>query len=65
MINECRLCYENDLIEQDKIKDLEENYSVNEAISWYTIDSFLFRILNKAFRTENIDIIFKFRFFSY
>lgn len=63
MINECRLCYENDLIEQEKIKDFEENYSDNEAISWFTRDSFLFRTLNKALRTENIDIIFKFRFF--
>jgi tetratricopeptide (TPR) repeat protein len=63
MINECRLCYENDLIEQEKIRDFEENYSFNEAISWYTRDSFLFRTLNKALRTENIDIIYKFRFF--
>ena len=63
MINECRLCYGNDLIEQDKIRDFEENYSANEAISWYTRDSFLFRTLNKALRTENIDIIYKFRFF--
>ncbi|CAF3727623.1 unnamed protein product [Rotaria sp. Silwood1] len=55
MINECRLCYE--------IKDFEQNYSVDEAISWYTRDSFLFRTLNKALRTENIDIVFKFRFF--
>jgi tetratricopeptide (TPR) repeat protein len=63
MINECRLCYENDLIEQEKIKDFDVNYSTDEAISWYTRDSFLYRTLNKALRTENIDIIFKFRFF--
>lgn len=65
MINECRLCYENDLIEQEKFRDFEQNYSANEALSWYTRDSFLFRMLNKALRTENIDIIYKFRFFSY
>ena len=63
MINECRSCYQDDLIEQEKIRDFEQNYSPNEAISWYTRDSFLFRTLNKALRTENIDIIFKFRFF--
>lgn len=63
MIDECRLYYENDLIEQEKIRDFQENYVAEEAISWYTRDSFLFRTLNKALRTENIDIIYKFRFF--
>ncbi|CAF2840151.1 unnamed protein product [Rotaria sp. Silwood2] len=45
------------------INDFNEKYKKNEAIRWYTRDSCLYRLLNKAFRTENIDLIFKFRFF--
>ncbi|CAF1568544.1 unnamed protein product [Didymodactylos carnosus] len=45
------------------IDDFDKNYDSKEAILWYTRDSFLCKLLNKAFRTENIDIIFKFRFF--
>ena len=63
MICECLAQYEDDLIEQVKIEDFRNNYHQTEAIWWYTRDCFLYRLLNKALRTENIDIIFKFRFF--
>ena len=45
------------------LQEFEENYSSNQAIWWYTRESFLYKILNKALRTENINLLFLFRFF--
>jgi len=59
MVDECRLHYSNNKIEEKKINDFVNNYIPKSAISWYTRDSFLYRLLNKALRTENIDDRFK------
>jgi tetratricopeptide (TPR) repeat protein len=63
MITECRAKYHNDKIGGKKINDFEETYEPTKAIWWYTSDSFVYRLLNEALRTQNIEIIFKFRFF--
>jgi tetratricopeptide (TPR) repeat protein len=43
--------------------EFEKNYKSTEALRFYTNDSFLYRLFNQAFRTENIDLLFIFRFF--
>ncbi|CAF1323321.1 unnamed protein product [Rotaria sordida] len=48
--------------EKDLI-NFEKNYKSSEALKFYTNDSFLYRLFNRAFRTENIDLLFIFRFF--
>ncbi|CAF1027751.1 unnamed protein product [Didymodactylos carnosus] len=63
LIDECRLFYNNIIVEQNKITDFNDNYASNEAIKWYTQDSFLYHLLNKAFRTENVDMLYKLRLF--
>ncbi|CAF1247750.1 unnamed protein product [Rotaria sp. Silwood1] len=63
MLYECRLHYTGNKQQQNKIDDFCNDYESDHAIWWYTLDSFVYRLLNKAFRTGNIDIIFKFRFF--
>jgi tetratricopeptide (TPR) repeat protein len=63
MITECRLLYHIDPIEQGKINKFEREYTSSKAIWWYTYDCFVYRLLNKALRTQNIDIVFRFRFF--
>ncbi|CAF3389536.1 unnamed protein product [Rotaria socialis] len=63
MINECLLCYKNNNNELNKINCFKETYCSEKTIDWYTKDSFVYRLLNTALRTENIDIIFKFRYF--
>jgi tetratricopeptide (TPR) repeat protein len=63
MINQARDQYCNNLIEQQKINEFEGNYSSDTAIKWYTRDCFVYRLVNKALRTENIDNIFLYRFF--
>ncbi|CAF1148343.1 unnamed protein product [Adineta steineri] len=63
MIRECRAEYHNDATEQKKINDFEQNYKPEKALWWYTYDSCIYRLLNTALRTQNIEIIFQFRFF--
>ena len=63
MIKAARKHYENYPIEQKKIDQFEETYIPEKAFWWYSYDSFVYRMLNDALRKQNIDMIFKFRFF--
>ncbi|CAF1174591.1 unnamed protein product [Didymodactylos carnosus] len=63
MLEECRLYYKDNPPELAKIEDFENKYEPEKAIWWYTSDCFIYRLLNKALRTQNIEAIFKFRFF--
>jgi len=64
LITCCREQYSIDNHEQQQLISAFENEDLStNAIRWYTRDSFIYCLLNKAFRTRNIDIIFKFRFF--
>lgn len=58
----CRQQYfEND--SQLKVVDeFQREYESELSIWWYTRDSFVYRVLNKALRQQNIDILFLFRF---
>ncbi|CAF0835033.1 unnamed protein product [Adineta steineri] len=63
LVNYCREQYLNNISQQNKITEFEKEYLSTDAIRWYTRDSFIYRLLNKALRTRDIDSIFKFRFF--
>jgi tetratricopeptide (TPR) repeat protein len=63
MIAECRKYYASDTIENAKILEFENSFTPNDAIQWYTRDSFLYRLFNKALRTQDVPFIYKFRFF--
>ncbi|UJR18874.1 hypothetical protein I4U23_022002 [Adineta vaga] len=63
MLEECRKHYIHDKTEYAKIIEFENNFNKNDAIRWYTRDSFLYRLFNKALRTQNVRFIYKFRFF--
>lgn len=65
MLNECRRFYIKDAVELKKIDDFAMAYPHGEltALQWYTHDAFLYRLFNRAFRTENIYILFNFRYF--
>ncbi|CAF1101827.1 unnamed protein product [Adineta ricciae] len=43
------------------VKKFERSYTPEEAIQWYTNDSFLYRIVNARLRSQNIDAIFECR----
>jgi hypothetical protein len=49
--------------QQTIIEDFNKNYQPDQAIRWYTKESFLYRILNKALRDHDIDLLFAMRFF--
>ncbi|CAF2805015.1 unnamed protein product [Rotaria sp. Silwood2] len=62
-ISLCKNEYKNNENELNIIHEFEENYSANQSLSWYTRKSFIYRILNKALLTQNIDLLFTLRFF--
>jgi tetratricopeptide (TPR) repeat protein len=47
----------------EKINEFESTYSADRALFWYTQDSFFYRVLNKAFRIQNIDALYSMRVF--
>ncbi|CAF1154448.1 unnamed protein product [Adineta steineri] len=65
MIEICRLKYENSLTDLEKINEFERSYQHSQAIEWYTTNSFLYRLLLQALRMEDIDTIFKLRYYIY
>ena len=63
LISLCKVQYKRDHIELKNICEFEQDYSPDSALRWYTRPSFLYQLLNKALRTQNIDLLFLFRFF--
>ncbi|CAF4192379.1 unnamed protein product [Rotaria sp. Silwood2] len=63
MIHLCDSLYSDNPRVHEQIVDFKQNYCHENAIVWYTKDSFLYRLLNKALRIKNIDVIYPFRFF--
>ncbi len=45
------------------IAEFEQHYSADQALEWYTRDSFLYRTLNKALRKQDIHMLYLFRWF--
>lgn len=60
MIRECELQYDGNTVQMNKIKEFEKTYKPGDAILWYTRNSFVYRIINRALRTQNIHVILKF-----
>ena len=61
MFTECRLYYIDNPTEVKKIDDVKNSYNATNAIWHYTTDTFLFRLVGRAFRSEDFEHIFKFR----
>ncbi|UJR06577.1 hypothetical protein I4U23_010861 [Adineta vaga] len=55
--NECREYYKNNQSILKQINRLSQNYKSTHSIEEYTRDSFFYRILNHALRTQNIRLI--------
>lgn len=54
--------YKGIQIQLDKIEDFAKNYRSEYAIQWYTTDTFVYRLLNRALRQYNIEVLFLFGF---
>lgn len=46
-----------------ELNDFDNNYKSNDALEWYLNNSFIYRLINKALRTENINSLFYFHFY--
>ncbi|CAM4837065.1 unnamed protein product [Rotaria magnacalcarata] len=55
--------YKDNSSELSIIQEFEKDYLPNRALWWYTRESFLYRLMNKSLRTQDIDLLFLFRFF--
>ncbi len=62
-IAECRAGYKENEVQLEKIMIFEKIYRASDAIKWYTDNTFVFQLFNKAFRNQNFQIIFKYRYF--
>ncbi|CAF3322514.1 unnamed protein product [Rotaria socialis] len=63
MLDICRHYYRDNERQWKLIDDFERTYCSQEAIHWYTKQSFVYKLVNKALRTEDIDQLYAFRFF--
>ena len=61
MIAFCRLHYAGNQDELDEINEFEKNSSNEKMIEWYMRPCFLSKVLSRALRTQEIDLIFKMR----
>jgi tetratricopeptide (TPR) repeat protein len=62
LITLCKNEYKKNDTELALVCEFEHEYTSKKALWWYTRDSFLYRMLNKALRVQNIDLLFLFRF---
>jgi hypothetical protein len=63
MIEVCRSYYRGNTKELRLIDEFEQNYRPDDAIRWYSKQSFIYRLVNKALRSEDLHQLRTFRFF--
>ncbi|CAF1358672.1 unnamed protein product [Adineta ricciae] len=63
MINACRDYYQGNDRELQSIDDFEQNYTSTDCIRWYTRETFVYKMVNKALRTEDMEQLHTFRFY--
>ena len=62
LIELCQQEYQGNNVQLAILHEFKQDYSSDRSVWWYTRESFLFRLLNKALRVQNIDLLFAFRF---
>ncbi|CAF1350953.1 unnamed protein product [Didymodactylos carnosus] len=62
LVDLCRQQYADNNSQLQVINEFQRDYENWVSIWWYTRDSFVYRLLNKALRQQNIDVLFLFRF---
>ncbi|CAF2447225.1 unnamed protein product [Rotaria sp. Silwood2] len=63
MINFCRTLYKNNDSELRIIDEFDQEFSDELAITWYTRECFLHKILNRALWTPEPDVLYRLRYF--
>ncbi|CAF1128419.1 unnamed protein product [Adineta ricciae] len=62
-LNKCREYYRGNEGELKNIAKFSEVYQACDAIHWYTKQSFVFKLVNQALRTEDITLWYLFRYY--
>ncbi|CAF4261650.1 unnamed protein product, partial [Didymodactylos carnosus] len=63
MIQKCQEYYRGNRKEVATIQEFSDTYRRADAIRWYTRQSFVYKLINKALRTEDVEQLRIFRFF--
>ncbi|CAF3416148.1 unnamed protein product, partial [Rotaria sp. Silwood2] len=63
MILKLQHYYRNNNKQLKLIKEFAETYKSEDAIQWYTGQPFIYKLINRALRTEDIGQLYSFRFF--
>ena len=58
----CRFHYAYNQDELNNIDEFEKEFIEYKTISWYTQNSFVSKVLNRALRTQEIDLLYKMRY---
>jgi len=61
LISICKKEYQGNISYLNQLHQFQHDYSSNKVLWWYTRDSFFYKILNKALRVQNIEMLFLFR----
>jgi tetratricopeptide (TPR) repeat protein len=63
LIDICKKNYKGNKQEMMIIDEFEKKYKADNAIWWYTREACFYRMMNKALRVQDYDILFALRFF--
>jgi tetratricopeptide (TPR) repeat protein len=63
LIELCKTEYHENSNQLKILHEFELTYSSSNALWWYTLDSFLYQLLNKSLNTINIDLLYLLQFF--
>lgn len=63
MIDFFRKYFQNDARDLKIVDEFAAQYTSDDAITWYRKPGFLFKLLNRASRTQNLDLIFDLRYY--
>jgi tetratricopeptide (TPR) repeat protein len=63
MIQYCREQYSDNLKQLDYINQFNKTYKPEKAVRWFTRNCFLYRLVNQALRLQDIDALYKMRFY--
>ncbi|CAF3863078.1 unnamed protein product [Rotaria sp. Silwood1] len=65
LISVCKKKYKDNKKELHNVREFKNNYKPDKALWWYTRESFLYRMLNKALRVQDTNSLYLLRFFIY
>ncbi|CAF1042827.1 unnamed protein product [Rotaria sordida] len=63
MLKKCEDYHRRNKAQMKSIELFRNTYTSNKAIDWYTRDSFVYRLVNSAFRTEDVTLWYIFRYY--